>query len=102
MKTKFQFSLVLVFVFVAFTLAQTHRLYYSVFSKRYIGMEGYYKEMIVTDINKDNIKSYAADYIKYDSINKNSKTEEQKEQRLKKIEHNIQRFGTTTKSVTYA
>lgn len=74
MKTKFQFSLVLVFVFVAFTLAQTHRLYYSVFSKRYKGMEGYYKEMIVTDINKDNIKSYAADYIKYDSINKNSKT----------------------------
>ncbi|MDO4225066.1 MAG: GLPGLI family protein, partial [Bergeyella zoohelcum] len=68
---------VLLGMLLAFSVSvfgQTHRLYYSVLFKVVKGMEGHHKEMIVTDINKNTVKSYAAEYIKYDSINRNSKS----------------------------
>lgn len=64
---------VMFFVFGSLFFAQTHRLYYLSQFKRYKTQQNYIKEMIVTDINKNSVKSYAEEFIIKDSINKNDK-----------------------------
>ncbi|MGC4128226.1 MAG: GLPGLI family protein [Bergeyella sp.] len=53
-----------------FCCGQTHRFIYTLQFKKNVKDSIYVHDFIVTDINKNNIKSYSYEFLKYDSINK--------------------------------